>query len=522
MLLISTVNVTQAGHWWAGFHWRITAQPLSLDVGDNVTPDWDAYLDTAIADWSSDPTVLSLTKVPSSGDPVACDAVPGMIKVCNAHYGTAEWGGLTQMFPDGFENHLYAVRIVLNDDGLHMNEPSYKQYAMSQEIGHALGLDHQDTNVYNDNLGSCMDYSDDTTGVTQGGLDNEHPNAHDHEELSTIYGHTHTTTTIGACCNSTPAPSCTDNIDITPCVAGGGTSYIAKGCGEVQTTNPTLCGAATVCKNAGQACTADADCCITSPSMTCTTGMCTVQNPTPPPCSAAGAACVNSADCCANSPSFVCAAGACQLPPPPPPLEECADSPTLHSCLTGCQPFLGQPKTICNGQIQSPCALSTGHECAASNTQCISSNESCLAGTTCWQKDGSPSVHACFSTQAYNSLCGWSLCFPPPPDFIDCGAKKCAVTDGCAGSKVSACEYYASGEAQPQCITSTLCSSTPFSDSACHGDNGCWRKKTSNGSYMYACFNMNGSNGVRSAYRNGRNARFAYSNYGEEWEMGCP
>ena len=53
-----------------------------------------------------------------------------------------------------------------------------------QEIGHTFGLDHQDENFTNTNLGTCMDYTNDPST-------NQHPNQHDYDELASIYGHTH-------------------------------------------------------------------------------------------------------------------------------------------------------------------------------------------------------------------------------------------------------------------------------------------------------------------------------------------
>ena len=47
---------------------------------------------------------------------------------------------------------------------------------MCQEVGHDFGLDHQDENFNNPNLGTCMDYTNDPST-------NQHPNAHDYEEL---------------------------------------------------------------------------------------------------------------------------------------------------------------------------------------------------------------------------------------------------------------------------------------------------------------------------------------------------
>ena len=53
---------------------------------------------------------------------------------------------------------------------------------MCQEVGHTVGLDHQDEIFDNTNLGTCMDYTNDPST-------NQHPNAHDYEQLETIYAH---------------------------------------------------------------------------------------------------------------------------------------------------------------------------------------------------------------------------------------------------------------------------------------------------------------------------------------------
>jgi hypothetical protein len=63
---------------------------------------------------------------------------------------------------------------------------------MCQEVGHTFGLDHQDENFNNPNLGTCMDYTSDPDGPPT----NEYPNAHDYDELDSIYAHLDSTTTV--------------------------------------------------------------------------------------------------------------------------------------------------------------------------------------------------------------------------------------------------------------------------------------------------------------------------------------
>ncbi len=64
---------------------------------------------------------------------------------------------------------------------------------MCQEVGHTFGLDHQDENFNNANLGTCMDYTDDPDGTINGEPDNRYPNQHDFDQLADIYAHLNST-----------------------------------------------------------------------------------------------------------------------------------------------------------------------------------------------------------------------------------------------------------------------------------------------------------------------------------------
>ena len=73
------------------------------------------------------------------------------------------------------------------------NTPAWRALVACQEIGHDFGLDHQDETFNNVNLGTCMDYTNAPDGGVVGGFNygpgNRHPNAHDYDELKTIYNH---------------------------------------------------------------------------------------------------------------------------------------------------------------------------------------------------------------------------------------------------------------------------------------------------------------------------------------------
>lgn len=192
---LSTIGlgVSDAGadHSWASYHWARIA-PFVLDLGDNVSGNWDPYLSVASSDWSQS-SVLDTAIVPTGAKNKACRPIPGQVEVCNGKYGNNGWLGLAQIWVSG--DHIVQATVKVNDTYFNRspyNTPAWKQMVMCQEVAHAVGLDHQDENQTNANLGSCMDYTNNPAGSPN----NLHPNQHDFDELELIYGHTDTTTTV--------------------------------------------------------------------------------------------------------------------------------------------------------------------------------------------------------------------------------------------------------------------------------------------------------------------------------------
>jgi hypothetical protein len=171
-----------ASHSWNGYHWKRTTAELTVPVGDNVNSNWDGYLNTAVADWNQS-TVINSPKVPGSTNPRNCKAVAGTIQVCNGNYGQTGWLGIASIWLSG--GHISQGTTKLNDTYFNMaqyNTPSWRALVTCQEVGHDYGLGHQDENFSTDNTNSCMDYTN-----LPGG--NEHPDAHDYEQLLSIYNH---------------------------------------------------------------------------------------------------------------------------------------------------------------------------------------------------------------------------------------------------------------------------------------------------------------------------------------------
>jgi hypothetical protein len=198
-LLIAAPTPASANHSWGTYHWARTSNPFTLKVGYNVSSAWDAVLDTTISDWTVS-SVLDLTKVGGSSNPKNCRATAGRVEVCNSRYGNNGWLGIAQIWIASGSTHITQGTVKLNDS-YHNNAPynttAWRNLVSCQEVGHTLGLDHQDENFDNPNLNTCMDY-------TSNPATNQHPNAHDHEQLGIIYAHLDSTTTISA--TLAPAP----------------------------------------------------------------------------------------------------------------------------------------------------------------------------------------------------------------------------------------------------------------------------------------------------------------------------
>lgn len=194
-----------ATHSWNNYHWARASNPFVLQLGDNVSSGWDSFLMTAASNtkyngwsWSG---VLDLVVVTPGGvsNPKNCKGTKGRVEVCATTYGNNGWLGLAQIWLSG--SHITQGVVKLNDTYFNTakyNTPAWRNLVMCQEVGHTLGLDHQDETFNNSNLGTCMDYTNDPTAISPyNGHDNEFPNDHDYDELAIIYGHLDGTTTVG-------------------------------------------------------------------------------------------------------------------------------------------------------------------------------------------------------------------------------------------------------------------------------------------------------------------------------------
>lgn len=188
--------VAYASHSWGGYHWARRSNPFTLKVGKNLSSTWTTSFNTAISDWNN-ASVMNLTTITGTAG-TNCNMVAGTVQVCNRTYGSTGWLGLASINLASGTTHITQGSAKMNDTYFNTstyNNPNEKLHVMCQEIGHTFGLDHTSTNGTSQN--TCMDYFS-NTGANAGSTLSTHPNQHDYDELSIIYGHLDSTSTLAA------------------------------------------------------------------------------------------------------------------------------------------------------------------------------------------------------------------------------------------------------------------------------------------------------------------------------------
>jgi hypothetical protein len=185
LVTVGLASGSLADHSWGNYHWARTTSSFDLTVINSTTSEWDGHVAQAVNDWSRS-QVLDLAH-DTNGDTSSrtrrqCRGGDGTLRICNLGYGNTGWLGIAGISIDS-NGHITTGYTKLNDTyfstGFYDN-PGWRQSVTCQELGHNIGLDHQDEDFDNVPLFTCMDYQDPPT---------DDPNGHDFEQLQTIYGH---------------------------------------------------------------------------------------------------------------------------------------------------------------------------------------------------------------------------------------------------------------------------------------------------------------------------------------------
>lgn len=189
--------VVTADHAWSTYHWlrSSTSSEAQITVINSTTSDWDGFVAVALDDWSRSSVLDMVEDANGSTESTVrrkCAAPDGQVRICNLAYGQNGWLGIAGISIDP-NGHITKGYTKLNDTYFAMsyyNKASWKQSVTCQELGHNVGLGHQDENFNNQTLLSCMDYQDPPYPA---------PNDHDYEQLESIYNHADTSTGGGGC-----------------------------------------------------------------------------------------------------------------------------------------------------------------------------------------------------------------------------------------------------------------------------------------------------------------------------------
>jgi hypothetical protein len=162
--------------------WNNDGSGLELEILNALDDTWQVAFSLTVADWDfGNPDALTLRSQRVDYDP-ECTSVDGTLKVCNGDYGDTKWRGINQVVTDD-SGYITASSARMNEFYLQHDTEDAKQYTICHEIGHGFGLPHTDEDFDNEDLGNCMDYTNNWDV-------NKHPDETNYEFLLGLYGPT--------------------------------------------------------------------------------------------------------------------------------------------------------------------------------------------------------------------------------------------------------------------------------------------------------------------------------------------
>ena len=158
--------VLVADHSWGGYHWARTTASFNLTIVNSTTSDWDPYVSQAIGRLVKFERAQHgrrsqrIYRRPGIAVSAADPQAPSASAISHTA-STAGW--VSRGFPSTPPGtSLPATRSSTTPISVRRryNQPDWKQSVACQELGHNIGLYHQDEDFDNVSLESCMDYQD--------------------------------------------------------------------------------------------------------------------------------------------------------------------------------------------------------------------------------------------------------------------------------------------------------------------------------------------------------------------------
>lgn len=160
-------------------HWPKDGEGLKVTIINALSDEWQTRFESVVADWNyGEPNAVDLVVEKGSFTP-NCEAPDGKIIVCNGDYGETSWRGVNEALLD--YNGIVSTSARMNEYYLSHLDSSAGQYTLCHELGHTFGLSHTDEDFDNEDLGNCMDYTNNLNA-------NKHPDTMNFETLLLLYG----------------------------------------------------------------------------------------------------------------------------------------------------------------------------------------------------------------------------------------------------------------------------------------------------------------------------------------------
>jgi hypothetical protein len=164
------------------YAWANSGNGLTLDILNACSDDWQVFVTEALTNWDNGYPIDSLTFQTTRIDYESeCSDVRGKLKICNGDYGDTRWRGLNEVMLSQLQNVIISSTARLNEYYLARESDAQRLYTVCHELGHGFGLPHWDENFFNQDLGNCMDY-------TQNPSQNSKPDTSNFLYLAQLYG----------------------------------------------------------------------------------------------------------------------------------------------------------------------------------------------------------------------------------------------------------------------------------------------------------------------------------------------